>query len=207
MNHPYARLTARFARMATINEAASMLGWDAAAMMPSGGGAARGDQLAVLAGLAHEQLTAPVVADELAAAEAESGGLDEWSQANLRLMRHAHVRANAIPADLVEAAARANSACEKVWREARTAADFALVRGHLAEVLRLVREQAVALAPALGLTPYDALMDGYQRGIGAADVAPVFTAYEIFLKDALPRAEAIQNACPAPQRPKRSATV
>ncbi len=202
MNHPYARLTARFARMATINEAASMLGWDAAAMMPAGGGAARGDQLAVLAGLAHEQLTAPVVADELAAAEAEAGGLDGWNQANLRLMRHAHLRADAIPADLVEAAARANSACEKVWREARAKADFALVRDNLAEVLRLVREQAAALSPALGLSPYDALMDGYQRGIGAADVAPVFTAYEAFLQDALPRAEAIQAARPAPRRPE-----
>lgn len=54
----YDRLTDRFARIATIGECSSMLGWDAAAMMPAGGGAARGDQLAVLAGLAHAQMTA-----------------------------------------------------------------------------------------------------------------------------------------------------
>jgi carboxypeptidase Taq len=109
-------------------------------------------------------------------------------------MRHAHTRATAIPADLVEAQARANSACEKIWRVARRDADFSQVRAALTEVINLVRQQAAALAPALGLSPYDALMDGYQRGIGAADVAPVFAAYEAFLRDALPKVEARQRA-------------
>ena len=200
--HAYDRLAERFTRMATINEAAAVLGWDAAAMMPSGGAAARGDQLAVLAGLAHAQLTAPEAADEIAEAESRSTGLDPWRAANLRLMRHAHTRATAVAPDLVEAQARANSACEKIWREARSTADFALVRDALAEVVRLVREQAASLAPAVGLSPYDALMDGYQRGIGAADVAPIFGAYEIFLRDALPRAEELQAQRPAAIRPK-----
>jgi carboxypeptidase Taq len=197
----YERLADRFTRIATIGEAGSVLGWDAAAMMPPGGGAARGDQLAVLAGLAHGMLTAPEMADDLEAAEAAGPDPDQWRTANLHLMRHAHTRATALPADLVEAQARANSACEKVWREARRTSDFALVRPHLAEVLRLVREQAAALAPALGLAPYDALMDGYQRGIGAADVAPVFAAYEIFLQRAMPEVEARQARQPPPIRP------
>jgi carboxypeptidase Taq len=197
----YERLADRFTRIATIGEAGSVLGWDAAAMMPPGGGAARGDQLAVLAGLAHGMLTAPEVADDLHAAEAAGPDPDPWRAANLDLMRHAHTRATALPADLVEAQARANSACEKVWREARRISDFALVRPHLAKVLRLVREQAAALAPALGLAPYDALMDGYQRGIAAADVAPVFAAYEVFLQRAMPGVEARQARQPAPVRP------
>ncbi len=201
MNSGYQRLAARFTRMATIGEAAAVLGWDAAAMMPEGGAAARGDQLAVLAGLAHGQLIAPEVANDLADAEAQ-GTLDDWQAANLKLMRHAHTRASAVPPDLVEAMARANSACEKIWREARRTSDFARVRDALAEVVNLVRQQAAALSGALGLSPYDALMDGYQRGIGAADVGPVFAAYETFLRDALPRAEARQAAAPAPIRPQ-----
>ncbi|MCW3473355.1 carboxypeptidase M32 [Limobrevibacterium gyesilva] len=198
MTSAYDRLTERFSRIAVIDEAAAVLGWDAAAMMPAGGGAARGDQLAVLAGLAHAQLVAPAAADELAQAEADSAGLDAWHAANLRLMRHAHTRAVAIPADLVEAQARANSACEKVWREARNTADFSLVQASLAEVMNLVRQQAAALAPALGLSPYDALMDGYQRGIGAADVTPIFADYEAFLRASLPQAEERQARQPAP---------
>src|SRR6185437_10590930 len=192
----------RFARIATIGEASAMLGWDASAMMPPGGGGARGDQLAVLAGLAHGLLIAPEARDELDWAESEGESDDPWRAANLRLMRHAHTRATALPPDLVEAQARANSACEKVWREARRTADFSLVREHLAEVVRLTRQAAAALAPALGMGEYDALMDGYQRGIGVADVAPVFAAYEAFLQSALPQAEERQARAPAPVRPE-----
>ncbi len=46
----YARLAARFARIATIGEAGAVLTGTPSAMMPAGGAAARGDQLAVLAG-------------------------------------------------------------------------------------------------------------------------------------------------------------
>ncbi len=191
----YARLTGRFSRIATIGEASSMLGWDAAAMMPSGGGAARGEQLAVLAGLAHQQLTDPTVADDLDEADAPA---EPWRDANLRLMHHAYVRATALPADLVEASARANSNCEKVWREARRTSDFALVAPYLAEVVNLVRQGATAMAPALGLSPYDALMDGFQPGITATDVNPVFARYQRFIADALPRAEERQARAPVP---------
>src|ERR1700752_2218142 len=184
----YDRLTDRFTRIATLGEASSVLGWDAATMMPPGGGAARGDQLAVLAGMSHSLLIASDVGDDLAAAE-HASETDPWRAANLRLMRHAYTRATALPADLVEAQARANSACEKVWREARRQSDFAMVRPHLEEVVRLIREAAAALAPALGLGLYDALADGFQRGMRIADVTPVFAQYEVFLNRALPEAE------------------
>ncbi len=192
------RLVDRFGRIATVGEASGILGWDAATMMPKGGAAARGDQLAVLASLMHGLLTDPATGADLAAAVPPP---DPRAEANLRLMRHAHARALALPADLVEAQARANSACEKIWREAREASDFTMVAPALAEVVRLAREQASGLGAALGMSPYDALMDGNQRGIGAADVAPVFAAYEAWLADALPRAEALQAARPAPIPP------
>ncbi len=197
----YDRLKSRFERIGTIHEAAAMLGWDAAAMMPAGGGGARGDQLAVLAGLAHGQLTAPAMADDLEAAAAAPPPA-EWDAANLALMRHAHVRATAVPPELVEAQARANAACEQTWREARRLGDFATVRDRLAEVLRLVREQAAALAPALGLSAYDALMDGFQRGVTAAELAPVFRDYAKWLQEALPQAEAREAALPSAVLPQ-----
>ena len=195
MSHPaYLRLTQRAARLGALGEAAAILHWDASTMMPRGGGAARGEQLATLAGLAHDMMTAPEVADDLDAAEATG----EWEAANLALMRRAHARATALPTALVEATARANSACEKIWREAKATSDFALVRPALEEVLRLQRETAQALSAATGLSPYDALMEGYQRGVTAAEVEPVFNAYEAWLREALPRAEEIQARRGAP---------
>ena len=197
-NPAYGRLRARQDRIGTLDEASAVLNWDASAMMPPGGGVARGDQLAVLAGLGHELLTAPAVAGDLRDAEA-AGGLDEWDAANLRLLRHDHTRATALPQDLIEAQVRANSACEKIWRDARAGSDFRAVAPALAEVVRLTREGAVRLGDALGMLPYDALMDGFQPGIGAADVTPVFARYEAWLRDALPEAEARQAMSGVPE--------
>ncbi|HTZ70954.1 MAG TPA: carboxypeptidase M32 [Acetobacteraceae bacterium] len=193
----YDRLKARFARIATLSEAGAMLGWDAAALMPPGGAAARGDQLAVLAGVQHALVTAPEVAADLDRAGAPQ---DPWEAANLRLMRREHARATALPADLVEAEARANSACEKIWRIALATSDFAMVLPSLKIVLGLVRERAAALSERLGLSPYDALMDGYQPGMLTADVQPLFDRYETFMADALPRAEQRQKKSPPPIR-------
>jgi carboxypeptidase Taq len=169
----YARLKRNFARIATLDEAGAMLGWDAAAMMPAGGAQARGEQMATLAGLSHELLAAREISDDLAAAAAPQ---DAWEAANLGLMREAHLRATAVPRDLVEASARANSACETLWRVARPASDFAMVRAALAEVVNLTRQRAEI--------------------IGAADVQVIFDRYEAFLETALPAAEAAQRRHP-----------
>ena len=191
----YARLADRFARIATLSEAGEMLSWDASTVMPPGGAEARADQLAVLAGMGHAMLTAPDAAADFGAAEAPAG---DWEAANLSLMRAAYMRATALPAELVEAETRAQSACEMVWREARPAADFARVVPYLEEVVRLARARGEALSAPLCLSPYDALMDGFQRGVTSADVEPVFARLEGFLADALPAAEARQAARPAP---------
>ena len=103
-NAAYASLKSRFARIAALNEAAAMLHWDASAMMPAGGGAARGEQLATLAGLAHELLTAPAVTEDLSMAKAEG----DWEVANLALMRR---KASEEPRDDTP------EAMDKVWEE------------------------------------------------------------------------------------------
>ena len=46
----YATLEQRFREIGDIGHAQAMLGWDEAVMMPTGGGARRGDVLATLAG-------------------------------------------------------------------------------------------------------------------------------------------------------------
>jgi carboxypeptidase Taq len=189
----YTRLTERFDRRARLDEAAAMLGWDAAAMMPAGGATARGEQMATLAGLSHELLTAPELADDLAAATAPNDGP---AAANLALMRDAVLRATALPRRLVEARAIACAKSEALWRTARPAGDFAAVKDALAEVFALTREAAGILGETLGVSPYDALMSQYQRGINASEAGTVFARYEAFLGKALPEAEARQAAQP-----------
>jgi carboxypeptidase Taq len=195
---PYQRLRDRFSRLAALEEASAILHWDTSVMMPPGAAPARGEQMAALAAVAHGMLTEPAAGDELAAAEADATRLESADRANLALMRRKHRRATALPSDLVEAMARACAACEAGWRTARRTSDFPAVQPLLAEVVRLVREQAAALSAAAGLSPYDALMDGFQPGLTDARVAAVFGPLAAMLGEVLPAVLERQAAQPAP---------
>lgn len=197
----YDDLAARFSRLGRVNDAASMLSWDTAAVMPEGASEARGAQLATLRVIAHEMLTDPVIGDLLTQAESEAG-LDSWQKANLAEIRHAHVRAVAVPSDLVEAISIANSRCEMIWRNARKVSDFKAVLPAAEELLRLVRERSHALAATLGLSSYDALLDGYEPGGRAADIDPVFADLAAFLPGFIAEAQDRNRSRGLAVRPK-----
>ncbi|MDJ0685202.1 MAG: carboxypeptidase M32 [Alphaproteobacteria bacterium] len=179
----YRALEDRFEKMAVLGEALSVLHWDAAVMMPSGGAGPRAEQLSALRVMGHELLTAPETADLIAAADAAD--LDDWRQANLREMARGHARAAALPPDLVAAFSKACSECEHAWRGARLENDFASVKPLLAEVLTLTRRRAEILSEALGLSPYDALLDGFEPGASERRIEALFSDYRAFLPDFL----------------------
>lgn len=170
----YQDLEARFHRLYALRHAASVLHWDWSAMMPVGGAPARAEQLAAIKVVCHELLADPAVGDLLGRAEQDRATLDDWQQANLTEMRRQWIHETALEARLVEALSRAASACEQAWRVARPAGDFAAVRPLLAEVLALVREAGAAKAARMDCAPYDALLDEYEPGGRAAEIAPVF---------------------------------
>jgi carboxypeptidase Taq len=193
----YRQLEARFRRVAMLEQAISVLHWDAAAMMPPGGAAARAEQLASLRGIVHEALTAPDLADLAAAAETEHNRLNAWQAANLKEMHRRLTHAAALPGDLVEAASRAASECETVWRTARKEGDFTTVLPWIERVLRLKREIAAAKAERLGTTPYEALLDQYEPGGSVAVIDRLFDAIAEFLPDLLEAVLVRQAAEPA----------
>ncbi len=200
MGWHYAALEDRFRRIAGVNGALAILDWDTAVMMPRKAAGDRGEQLAVLKRVSHELLTDSATGEQLAAAESEPD-LGPWQQANLREMRRKYRHAHALEPALVEAMARATTSCEIVWREARATADFAMLAPSLTEVVRLVREEARVVGAALGLTPYDALLDAHQPDLRDADVVVLFDRLAAALPPLLDAALARQAAAPAPMRP------
>ncbi len=189
---PYRQLEHRFGSLNALGEAEAVLHWDSAAIMPPGGAEARAEQLAALKAVRHGLLTAAETGDLLAAAEdgaedppESTDGPDAWRRANVREMRRRWTRATALSEDLVIALSKACSASETAWRTARPDADFAAQRPYLEEVLGRVREAAQALAEKLGLSLYDALLDGYEPDGRSADIDRVFRALEDFLPDFL----------------------
>src|SRR5437660_12102072 len=96
----YPELIRRVRDIGLLNSCAGVLGWDERTHMPRLGSAHRGEQMALLARLAHEQLTAPVLADLLSTVEASP--LAEAEAANVREIRRVRDRAAKVPRALVE---------------------------------------------------------------------------------------------------------
>lgn len=189
----YQTLETRAKRVADIEGALAILGWDSQTMMPDGASEVRGEQLATLEEMAHEIVTAPDVADLLDRAESEGGSLDPWQAANLEKMRLAQRRASAIDPTLVSALAKATNRAEMTWRKARSDADFPALLPALDEVFRLERERASCLGQAFGLAPYDALLDGFELGLRREAIDPIFDRLASFLPEFLEKVLANQE--------------
>lgn len=194
----YRQAEARFRRIGLIEQITNMLDWDAAVMMPEASAPARAEQFAALAVIRHEHLNDPALSDLVeAAAVAEAGG-NPWRRANVLEMRRRIRHATAVPAELAGALARATQLCEIAWRAARADDNFPALLPTLSEVLGLTREAAAAKGEALGLSPYDALLDQFDAGARAAEIDGIFAALEAFLPGLIARVIEHQASRPAP---------
>jgi carboxypeptidase Taq len=190
----YDSLLQRSREIAVYNSAASLLSWDQETYMPPKAGAYRAEQLSQLAGLTHRLGTAPEVGDWIAAcedslppcADAEETAL---RAANVREWRRDYDRATKLPARLVEEYARTTSLSRDAWAQARRDSNFAAFAPWLEKILALTREQAECWGYAT--CRYDALLEGYEPGARAADLAPVFADLQKQLSPLLPALQKI----------------
>ncbi len=177
----YQVLESRFARLADLKGALELLDWDRQVNMPPGGAEVRAQQQATLEGLMHEMLTAPEIGAALDEADGDQARLEPWERANLREMRRQYAHGAAVPQDLVTAKVRAATLCEQKWRTAREKDDFGSVLPGLREVVKLTREEAQAKAEALGLEPYDALLDYFDPDLRQTTIDRLFGPLEAAL--------------------------
>lgn len=179
----YRALEERHHRINQLDHACAILDWDQAVIMPERAGAARAESLSTLRGLRHELATEPALADLLAQGERERerGNLSEWQVANLQEMTRLYRRAVCVPRDLVEAASRAEAHSEQAWRVLRGQNDWRGFQPYLEEVVSLKRQTASALSDVLGCSGYDALVDGFEPGIGSKQIDALFDELRTFL--------------------------
>ncbi len=183
-------------KLSDINQAKAVLHWDMAVTMPSGGAKLRGYQLATLTSIHHAILSDDGVGELIAKAKSDESRLDEWQKANLFELGKAFNHTAAVPRKLAHEITKEGVNCEMVWREARAANDFGMLKPHLEKVLKLVREKATIKAEAFGCSPYDALLDEYDRGRKSAQIDEVFDNLQAFLPDFIKAVVERQKAQP-----------
>ncbi|MBU0616740.1 MAG: carboxypeptidase M32 [Planctomycetes bacterium] len=192
----YDAFIARVKELHTTHAIAALLEWDHETYMPKGGAADRANHMALVAGLAHEKLTADELGNLLAQLEKNDFGDDFAAATNVREIRREHDRAVKLPKSLVQDIAKASTLAREAWVEARQGSDFSKFAPHLERLLDLKRR----VADLIGWTtePYDALMDEFEPGARAAEVQAVFDGVKAEL---VPLVAAIKNA---PRQPDKS---
>jgi len=162
--------------------------------MPVKAGAYRAEQLGQMAGLSHRLATSAEMGDWIKACEdaLPSGTTQDETTlraVNVREWRRDYDRATKLPARLVEDLARTTSLAREIWAHARRESKFTAFAPSLEKILVLVREQA----ENWGYTTcaYDALLEGYEPGARAGELAPVFADLQKQLTPILPRLEKI----------------
>jgi len=148
-----------------------VLEWDQSVMMPKEGAVQRGQQHATLTTVIQDRLRSNELGDLIESLKDHTDTSGTLA-ADLREIRHSRDRALKVPVKLSNERARVCSMAQSAWEEALKADDFQGFRPHLEEVIRLTREIALAMDEA---EPYDALLDGFERGMTQVDLAQLFS--------------------------------
>ena len=186
--------------LAVIESAAAVIGWDQETYLPEAGAAHRAAQLSWLSSRSHELATSDGWRSALEAAEAADPGTDASLSANVRELRRSFDRATKLPVELVARESSACSLAKHAWATARQQADFAAFAPHLATLIGIAREKADLWG--YRDEPYDALLEGYERGTSTAAVAELFDALRPDLRS-IAAAAVAKSASRAPSLPPR----
>ena len=103
----FAKLDDLCHRLEAMEHALAMLHVDEAVQMPVGGGEKRAEAVAMLAGMSHEQATAPEIRDWIESAKQEP--LDEMQQAALRELERQYTNMTCLPSSFVRRQTQATS--------------------------------------------------------------------------------------------------
>ncbi|MDR2767793.1 MAG: carboxypeptidase M32 [Treponema sp.] len=181
------RLRAIDSERILLARSAAALQWDAETYLGEKGVGYRAEQIALLEGLSHDMLVQNETGDLLAALETDretdieqsacGPGDNEWSFAVrrdfLRALGRDYKRAVKLPADFVRACARDEALSQAAWAAARKNNDFAAFAPHLQKMLDNARAKSEYWGFAGRV--YDGLLDSYEPGFFAADIARLFT--------------------------------
>ncbi|MGS0681015.1 carboxypeptidase M32 [Shewanella sp. 125m-7] len=202
-NPHYETLAQHFQSISHFEHLSALGDWDQAAMMPMGGGEARGAAMAELAKHIHSLKTAPMLAHTIE--DAEQLPLTAQQQANLREMHYQYMQANVVPGGLVEAKTKAAYHCEQAWREQRRNNDWQGFKPNLESLMELVKEEANIRADAQNVSPYDALLDKFEPGMTTASLEQIFGQLKTWLPGLIQTVQEKQKSQPSFAIPTASA--
>lgn len=192
---PYRNLADRMREASLLEHAMALLDWDQETCLPKNAVEYRADQLSYLSGRIHRIRTAPEIGGWLADCEARGFDAESVEGVNIREWRHDHDQDVKLPNDFVERFEKETALAKAAWADARAASDFGRFKNQLRAVVDLSRRKADFYG--YEESPYDALLDVYERGMRASAVRAVFERLRPFIIGLVPAAVERCRSVPA----------
>jgi carboxypeptidase Taq len=171
----YEKLMIRAKEIEVLSSAQGIIDWDMDTYMPPAGIELRSEQLSLLSRLIHGMRSSSEVGELLTQVEKSTESLDEVQKRNIYLMRRKFDIATKIPPDLVGKLSKQKAIATDVWKKAKAANDWRLFEPELKRLIDLAVEREEIAMEVKGIsTVYDSMLDDYERGITAEEIARVF---------------------------------
>lgn len=165
-------LREKLGEVADLANAAALLQWDQETYMPPKGATARAYQLATLSSLAHRLFTSPDLGDMLHALRDRSDNLTPDEAKLVSEALYDYERAVRLPESFVHEFAQEQSRAYEAWVRARKESDWTQFEPHMEKLLDLLKRKADLMG--YEGSPYNALLEDYERGMTAEQLQPLF---------------------------------
>lgn len=167
----YSRYQSSMRRIADIRYSAAVLQWDQETYLPSKGAGFRGQQLATLTEIAHQEFTSDTLGALLQELSSRND-LDAEQQRNVALTLEDYNRNKKFSSAFVRQLTEVINRSFHSWMEARKANSFSLFAGDLAELVTLKKEEAEILG--YERHSYDAMLNDHDKGASVQLLDKVF---------------------------------
>jgi carboxypeptidase Taq len=201
LSSDYKKLLAKTKDLIILQSAESIIQWDMETKMPPKAVEQRSLQLALLSRISHKISTDPEIGKILkhVTANPDYDSLSQIEKRNIYLIKQNYEEQTALPEKLVSEITRQQAVTVNIWKKAKKAQEFAILKPNLEKLLILKKKEAdILMKVKQTTTPYDAFIDNYEPKMTAAQIAPIFTQLQKGLKQLLSK---IQNA---PNKPDSS---
>src|SRR4030066_496268 len=197
MGSDYKKLLEKTKDLVILQSAESIIHWDMETKMPPKAVEQRSQQLALLSRIEHQMSTDPEIGKLLkqATTNPDYHSLSQIEKRNIYLIKKNYEEQTALPEKLVSEITRQQAVTINTWKKAKKAQNFTLLKPELEKLFNLTKQEAeILMKVKQTTTPYDALIDGYEPKMSAAQIAPIFTQLLQGLKQLL------RNIQSAPQQ-------
>jgi len=176
-----------------LESAAAIVHWDMETLMPPRAVVLRSEQLALISRVSHKMSTDPEIGRLLRdiTGNSQYDTLHEVEKRNLQLTQKNYEEQTALPEKLVAEIAKQQAITVNMWKRAKAAKSFSMLRAELEKLLELNRQAAEILMKVKGTrTPYDALIDIYEPKMTAENIDKIFTPLQQGLTKLLEKIQA-----------------